>query len=157
MFLLDIVQALESSGVPYVLVGGYALALQGIVRATVDVDFVVSLKEKDLIAAERALNGLGLTSRIPVRAVDMARFHQEYRSEKNLVAWSFVDPRDPTRQVDLLIHPPLKTVKTQLVSIHGTKIRVATKASLLDMKRLANRPEDQLDIQKLEKAMGDEK
>ena len=36
--VLRIVTLLESEGVEYALIGGYALALQGIVRLTEDVD-----------------------------------------------------------------------------------------------------------------------
>lgn len=78
---------------------------------------------------------------------------EEYRKERNLIAWSFVDSRNPSRQVDLLIYPPLRSLKSELISVHGIKIRVATKATLLEMKRAANREEDQLDIKRLEEAL----
>lgn len=156
MLILDLVSQLEAAKIPYVIVGGYALAFHQIVRATVDIDLVVSLKEPDLESVEKILNKLGLKSRIPVRAKDIARFHQEYRKERNMIAWSFVDFQDPTRQVDLLIDPPLKTIKSELVSVHGRKVRIATKKSLLGMKRAANRPEDQMDILRLEEALREE-
>lgn len=157
MFLLDIVRRFEEEKIPYLLVGGYALALHGIVRATMDVDLVVSLKEADLTKAEKILNGLGLQSRIPVRAKDIAQFHEEYRKDRNLIAWSFVGFRDPSLQVDLLLHPPIRSLKGETISVHGTKVRVAAKQLLLEMKRAANRPEDQLDISRLEEALRDEK
>lgn len=157
MLLYEIADAFEKEKVPYALVGGYALALHGIVRATVDVDFVVSLKEKHLEAAEKILLKLGLTSRLPLRAREVSQFHEEYRTKRDLIAWSFVDFKDPSRQVDLLIFPLIKDVKSELISVHGQKIRVATKKSLLAMKRLANRAEDQLDIKKLEEAIRNEK
>jgi hypothetical protein len=157
LLLLELVKIFEKEKIPYLLVGGYALALQGIVRATMDVDFVVSLKEEHLVKAEKTLNQMGLQARIPVRAKDVAQFHEEYRLQRNLIAWSFVDFRDPSRQVDLLIHPPLKSLKSETISVHGIKVRVATKKTLLEMKRAANRPEDQLDISRLEEALRHEK
>jgi hypothetical protein len=157
VLLLEIVRKFEAEKIPYLLVGGYALALHGIVRATMDVDLAVSLDEPHLTKAEKVLNDLGLQSRIPVRAKDMAQFHEEYRKNRNLIAWSFVDFRDPSRQVDLLIHPPIRSLKSEVISVHGTIIRVATKKTLLEMKRAANRPEDQLDISRLEEALREEK
>lgn len=157
MFLLELCKAFSRNEIPYCLVGGYALALHGIVRATMDVDFAISLKQDHLETAEQALRALGLESRIPVRAQDISQFHEEYRLKRNLIAWSFVDAKNPTRQVDLLLHPPLKQLKTETISLHGLKIPVATKKTLLEMKRSSNRPEDQLDIQKLEEALEKEK
>lgn len=157
MLILDVTQAFESNKLPYVVVGGYALALHGIVRATVDVDLVVSLKEEHLVKAEALLNALALQSRIPVRAKDIAQFHEEYRKNRNMIAWSFVDFKDPSRQVDLLVYPPLGKLKVQTVSVYGKKLKVASIKSLLEMKKLANRPEDQLDIAKLEEAIENEK
>ena len=143
--------------VPYLVVGGYALALHGIVRATVDVDIVVSLKEKHLIKVEKVLHDLGLQSRLPIDAKEIAQFHKEFRVKRNLIAWSFVDFKDPTRQVDILIYPPIRLLKSEIISVHGTKIRVATKRSLLAMKQAADRPQDQLDIQKLKEALSEKK
>jgi hypothetical protein len=157
MLVLELVKRLEVEKIPYALVGGYALAFHGIVRATIDVDFVISLKEEHLIKAENVLSALGLQSRIPVRAKDIAQFHEEYRIQRSLIAWSFVDFKDPTRQVDLLIFPPLESIEIDKISVHGQKIRVASKSSLLKMKQAANRPEDQLDIQKLQEALRGEK
>lgn len=157
MLLLELIGSFDREKIPYILVGGYALALHGIVRATMDVDFVVSLEESHLMKAEQALRELGLQSRIPVRAKDLAEFHEEYRKHRNLIAWSFVDFQNPSRQVDLLIYPPIRALKSEIISVHGTRIRVATKKALLKMKRAANRPEDQLDILRLEEALREEK
>ncbi len=157
MFLIKLLDAFEKNNIPYVLVGGYALALQGIVRATVDIDLAVSLNKSHLVKAEKALNDLGLQSRIPIRAKDLAQFHEEYRKERNLIAWSFVDSKDVSRQVDLLFYPPIKSLKSELVSVHGLKVCVATKKTLLEMKKSANRPQDQMDITRLEEALREEK
>ena len=61
MFLLEICKNLKAAKVPFTVVGGYALALHGIVRATMDVDLVISLKQRDLQAAEKCLHSVGLT------------------------------------------------------------------------------------------------
>lgn len=154
---MELVLAFESAHIPYVLVGGYALALHGIVRATVDIDLVISLRESELQKAEDALKRLGLTSRIPVSAKEIANFHEEYRTNRNLIAWSFVDYKNPARQVDLLLFPAIKSVQSQTIKVHGQSVRVATKKALLKMKELANRKEDQLDIEKLKEAIANEK
>jgi hypothetical protein len=55
MFLYEVIDAIESVKIKYALVGGYALALHGIVRATMDVDLVISLSLKDFELVEQAL------------------------------------------------------------------------------------------------------
>jgi hypothetical protein len=42
MFLTELCQSLKNHSVRYALVGGYAVALHGAVRGTVDIDFVMS-------------------------------------------------------------------------------------------------------------------
>ncbi len=114
-----------------------------------DVDLVIGLSLKALTEAESALKTLGLTSRIPVKASDIASFRQEYIENRNLVAWSFVDFKDPTRQVDLLIVLGIEEIKVEKMSFGGKSLPVASLEDLLRMKLSANRPEDQSDIAKI--------
>jgi len=46
--LLDVIDALEACGVPYMLVGSFASNFYGIGRSTKDVDFVLQLDEKSV-------------------------------------------------------------------------------------------------------------
>lgn len=57
--------------IPYTLVGAHAVALHGTVRGTVDIDFIIKWSLKNLTLIEKALNELGLTSRLPIRSEDM--------------------------------------------------------------------------------------
>ncbi len=53
MFLFDVCKSLDKAKIGYAIVGGYALALHGIVRATMDVDLVIQIKRpKDLLDIE---------------------------------------------------------------------------------------------------------
>ena len=56
--LLRIVALLEEEQVEYALIGGYALALQGIVRLTEDVDILVEPTQENAARWVRALSGL---------------------------------------------------------------------------------------------------
>lgn len=153
MLLYEVVDSFEAEKVSYALVGGYALALHGVVRATMDVDFILTLTQSDFEAAERALARIGLKSRLPIRAQDVIKMRKEYIEKRNMVAWSFVDYSNPSRQVDLLITKDLKKVKTQKISVGGRKIVVATAQELLKMKEEAGRPQDLLDIQNLKEVL----
>ncbi|HEY8269813.1 MAG TPA: hypothetical protein VIG33_02925 [Pseudobdellovibrionaceae bacterium] len=97
MLLYQITDIFDISKIKYALVGGYALALHGLVRATMDVDLVLNLKQSDFEQAETALGKIDLQSRLPIRAQDIIKMRKEYIENRNLIAWSFVDYKNPTR------------------------------------------------------------
>lgn len=150
MLLYELVNTFDKNKLGYTIVGGYALALHGLVRATMDVDLVLSLRLEDYELAEKLLNQCGLTSRIPVRAKDIISMRKEFIENRNLIAWSFVDTKQPHRQVDLLITEDLRKLKTELVSVGQYKIRVVTLKELLSMKKKSGRPQDLVDIKNIE-------
>ena len=153
MLLYELTDAFEKAKLKYALVGGYALAIHGLVRATMDVDFVLSLKLADFELAEKVLKDLGLQSRLPVRAQDIIKMRQEYIEERNLIAWSFVDYKNPSRQVDILITKDLSDLKTVKISVGGRKITTATLLTLLEMKQESGRPQDLVDIKNIKKKL----
>lgn len=154
MFLTDVTTELARRKIKFAVVGGYALALHGIVRATMDVDLVIGLSKKNLVDAEAAMKALGLSSRIPVTAEEISKFRVEYIENRNLIAWSFVDFKDPSRQVDLLIILDVDDIEIEKISFGGKPLPVASLKSLLKMKVKANRKEDQLDIQRIKEKLG---
>lgn len=149
MLIYDVAKEFQKEKIPYAVVGGLALAFHGIVRATLDVDLIIQLSHKYLEKTEKALNNLGLTSRIPVRAKDISSFREEYIEKKNLIAWSFVDFKNPMRQVDILITLSLEDISYETIKIGGHKIPVAKLEDLAKMKKKANRPQDLIDLDKI--------
>ncbi len=157
MFIYQVLDTLTKARLKYALVGGYALVFHGLVRATVDVDLVLSLTIKDFKSAENALAKIGLKSRLPVRAEDIIKMRIEYIEKRNLLAWSFVDYADPTKQVDLLITKDVKDLDVEKVSVGGRKIYVATLSELLRLKTESGRPQDLVDIQNIRNKLANEK
>jgi len=153
MLLFDVTDSFDSHKLKYVLVGGYALALHGLVRATMDVDFVLQLRLGDFELAERALAKVGLTSRLPIRAQDVIKMRQEYIENRNLIAWSFVDYKNPSRQVDILITKDLRDLEVETVSVSGRKLSVVSLSELLRMKKEAGRPQDLVDVENIKNKM----
>jgi hypothetical protein len=70
--------SLSRAGVRYAIVGGHAVALHGAVRGTVDIDLALAWNRKTLVAAQKALNEVGLVSRLPLTADDIFDFRKEY-------------------------------------------------------------------------------
>lgn len=151
MFPLRVARALDQARVPYALVGGYAVALHGAVRGTVDVDLVVRLRETDFRRTERALNALGLQSRLPVTAVEVFRFREEYIRNRSLIAWTFVNPARPSEIVDVILTEDLAGMVVKKMKIQGQIVRIASIADLIRMKQGTGRPQDQEDIKALKR------
>lgn len=149
MLLYEVADALARAKVPFAIAGGYAVALHGAVRGTVDVDVVLTLRKKDFVAAEAAFRGLGLVPRLPVTAEEVFDFREEYIRRRNLVAWSFVDGRDPTRVVDVVITRDLARSRVVRVPVAGRSLPVLSREDLIAMKKESGRPQDLEDIRAL--------
>ena len=142
--------ALQDAGVRYAVVGGYAVALHGAVRGTVDIDLVFPWTERTLILAEAALNGIGLVSGLPVSAREVYAFRDEYVQNRNLIAWTFHNPDDPLEQVDIIINYDLTGKRTRRVQLASGPVQVLSIPDLVAMKRESGRPQDIEDIHALE-------
>ena len=151
MFVLRVIDALEAARVPHALAGGYAVALHGAVRGTVDVDLVLRLEEGPLDRARRALESLGLSSRLPLTASEVANFRHEYIERRNLLAWSFVNAERPSEIVDLVLTHDLKELKTTRIAVDARRIRVVGLADLIRMKKASGRPQDLADVDALKR------
>lgn len=149
-FLARVGAALAAAGVRYALVGGYAVALHGAVRGTVDVDVILAWDARSLRAAEAALAGIGLKSRLPVTADEVFRFRDEYIRNRNLIAWNFYNPRDLSEQLDIVIATDLKGKKVESIETADGPLRVLSRKDLIAMKRASGRPQDLADIAALE-------
>lgn len=149
MFFFEIIDTFENEKLPYAIVGGYALALHGIVRATMDIDILLTLDQNNFERAEKCLLALNLRSRIPVRAQDIIKMRKEYIENRNLIAWSFVDFQNPSRQLDIIITMDLKDVTIEKVSVGGRKARVICLKDLMKMKIASGRPQDLVDVESI--------
>ena len=151
LFLNRVCSALTEKGIHYAVVGGYAVALHGAVRGTVDVDIALRWNLKSLQATEQALLHMGLVSRLPVSADDVFQFRDEYIRNRNLIGWNFYNPSNPAEQVDIVITYDLKGKKISTVDTAGGPIRILSRMDLIKMKRASARPQDIEDAKALEK------
>jgi hypothetical protein len=151
MFLLRLVKALRANKVKFAITGGYAVALHGAVRTTLDVDIVISCTQESYQAAEAAMRSMGLVSRIPVRADELFNFREEFIKNRNVKAWGFVHPDRPSEIVDVVITHNLDSLKITKVDVQGVEVPILDKQSLITMKEDAGRPQDLEDISALKR------
>jgi hypothetical protein len=151
-----IFSALNDNHVRYVVVGGLATVLHGFARLTADIDMIVDLDPPEARRAVSALMDLGFRPRAPIDAFQFAdpQVRRAWFEEKGMRVMSLWDPTNPMREVDLFVEPPidfgLLWEHSELIHVRGVMIRIASIPDLIDMKRLAGRPEDLLDIDALQ-------
>lgn len=151
MFLKRLAQALEKANVRYALVGGYAVALHGAVRGTVDIDLVLALNREQFRKLEKAVATLGLKSHLPVTAEEVFDFREEYIARRNLIAWSFVNESNPTEVLAVIITHDVNEMETVDLQLGGFTVPVVSIDELIKMKKASARPQDIEDIAALEK------
>ena len=151
MFINKVCHALEQNGVRYAIVGGYAVALHGAVRGTMDVDIAINWDLNSLRKTEAALSEIGLVSRLPVSAGEVFQFRDEYISNRNLIAWNFYNPEDFSQQVDVIITYDLKGKGRQRLQTRSGSLQILRLTELIQMKRESGRPQDLEDVKALEK------
>lgn len=150
MFINKVCEALQKAKIPYAVVGGYAVALHGVPRGTFDIDFVIRWTLNNLVNTEKVLKKLGLVSRIPVDALSVFNFREEYITNRNLIAWNFYDPMNQSHQVDIIINYDLKDSSVKTIKTLYGSLRVLSKKDLIAMKKSSGRPQDLEDIKSLE-------
>ena len=140
-----ILATLDRHGVAYVLVGGMAMAAQGLVRATRDIDRVVSPESKNVDRLTAALRELFNDPEIDsIRADDLAG---EYP------AIQYVPPGCDF-WIDILARLGEEAfrftdMESEELVLEGVRVRVATSRMLYRMKKDTVRPQDRLDPQVL--------
>jgi hypothetical protein len=150
MLINRLASALQHEGVGFAVVGGFAVALHGAVRGTIDVDIVLRFSRKDFLAAEKALKSLGLVSRLPVDAGQVFDFREDYIKNRNLVAWSFYNPSNPAEIIDVVITHDLGKMKVDRIKVGKDMIPIVSRRDLIAMKKKSGRPQDLEDVKALE-------
>jgi hypothetical protein len=141
---MRILSAFEHHGVAYVLVGSMAMAAQGIVRATRDIDVFVSADESNIARLKAALREVFDDAEIDsISAADLA-------GEYPVIQYV---PPGSDYWIDILARLGeairYADVESEVLQVEGVPIRVATPRMLYRMKRDTVRPQDRVDAQVL--------
>lgn len=148
-FILTVVEALEKHRVNYCIVGGIAVSLHGAIRGTIDVDTLIEHSLAQFELCEKALKSIGLIPRLPLTPKELFTFREEYIKNRNLIAWSFVNPQNPLQVVDVIMTEDAKTVEIHKSKIYGKNFRLISVKNLIKMKQKSGRPQDLEDIKAL--------
>jgi len=141
---MALLAAMEREGVRYVLIGSMAMAANGIVRATRDVDFAVASDEDNI---ERL--------RVALRSVFDDPSINEIDADELSGAYPVVQylPPDESYSIDIIARLgdayAFDDIEWHWMDVEGLRIKVATPRMLYAMKRDTVREQDRLDAQML--------
>lgn len=138
-----LVTTFDKAGIDYAVCGGLAMAIYGFVRATVDIDILIrpeSLEDAFKLAAELGFDIRGLDISFKERAVEIRRV-------------SKIDDTGEVLSLDLLlVTPAVEDVwkSKETITFVGRTWNVVSRDGFIKMKTLAGRPQDLVDIERLE-------
>ncbi len=149
------ITALNDSGEPYVIVGGFAVVMHGVSRFTPDMNIIVPFEQGSI---ERICSTLESHHFIPFGSVTREQFQnpseRENLIEKGHWFYTFVDEQAPTFRIDLFLQHPIPFVELRDeamdVSFHEGGTKVCSFDHLMKLKRLADRGQDKVDVENLE-------
>lgn len=150
-FLERVCDTLATAKVGFVVVGGYAVALHGACRGTLDVDIALRWSDDDVKRAVAALHDIGLVSRVPVTADDVLRSRDELIHKRRMRAWNFHNPDNIAEQVDVMIDYDAAGKAVVYKKLPDATVPVLNVGDLIEMKRASGRRQDRADIAALEK------
>lgn len=152
MFLPKVFKALNQKKVRYLVVGGVASIFYGNPRFTMDLDLWVDPDENNLTRLVKAFNALHFKPRIPVKAEEFISLdnRKRWRKEKGMLAFTFLNPKNPLENVDILCEGPVAFEKAyrhkSIFKAERLSIPTISRDYLIIMKERAGREQDKQDV-----------
>lgn len=146
---LDVLEALSQEGVEYVVIGSMAMAVQGLPRATHDLDLFLAPNRNNIEAAKQALHKLFADPSV-----------EEIDSDEMIGAYPAVAYSPPHGRYSLDLLTRLGKAfdwqdllqESEVVQMKNLQVRVATPAMLYRMKKDTVRPQDHADALRIREA-----
>jgi hypothetical protein len=139
--LRNLTAALEADGLDYALCGGVALAIHGVPRATQDIDLL--LRPENLARLRDAIRGCGFT---------LESLPMDFASGITIQRFTKLIDGQPLMLDVLLVSDALETVwaSRQHAEYEGGPVHVVSREGLITLKLAAARPQDLVDVQRLQ-------
>lgn len=157
MYYEDVFNQLNNKKVRYLVVGGIAVNLYGVPRATMDLDLMVETSKTNLSKLIAVLEELGYKPKVPVKACELAdpKKRKIWREEKHMIVFSFIHLRLPYQQIDIFLDNPMDFEEANraryLTTAKRIKIPLLSIDHLIKLKLDLGREQDLADVEALEK------
>jgi len=157
MFYVDLFSALARHKVDYLLIGGLAVSLHGVERATMDVDITVAMNPDNLASLIEAAKELKLSpvQPVPLESLSDLELLRRWQAERHLEAFALRSADLVGVTVDVLLFPPVEFTgmasRAAVFNVANTAIQVASIDDLIALKQAVGRPIDIADIEHLQR------
>jgi predicted nucleotidyltransferase len=145
-----ILRALEAESVRFVVIGGVALAVQGYIRSTVDLDIVYARDQPNMTALTAALAPLHPRLRTSGGDVPFLWDARTLRSGTNFTLVTDAGALDLLADLPGVESFDSLWERADVTDLYGVAVRVASLDDLLAMKRATGRLKDESDVLALE-------
>ena len=153
-----IFRALQEAEARYLVVGGIAVIAHGYVRLTKDLDLVLDLSSESLKRSLTVLQSLGYRPINPVPILDFAdpKLRRDWTENRNMIVFNLVSDQFPDVAIDVFAKEPFQFdseyahAETKEVA-PNIWARVVSVPTLVALKKVADRDQDRIDINKLKK------
>lgn len=153
----NVFKKLHERRVKYLLIGGVAVNLHGIPRATGDLDMLLAMDQENVHKFVSIAKELGLIPKVPVKPEDLGdpQKVKEWKESKNMRVFSFMHPDNPYICIDIMTenYLPFEDAYNRKTTVNawGVDVAVASIDDLIKLKKIAGRPQDLMDIELLER------
>jgi len=134
---------LNKNRIPYLVIGGIAVNLHGLIRLTRDLDLMIDLTKKHL---EKFINVMG--------SLDYSTSVPKYKWPK-LTAIAFEHKGDPTKRVDIFLKNPMDFKRAhkrrKVFTVEGIRISCISLNDLIRLKSKVDRVRDWIDVGSLKR------
>lgn len=158
MFYVEILKSLHENQIRYLIVGGVAVNLHGVPRATFDFDLVISVDTENMTRLLELLQKDGFVPMLPEDPKGLLDPEKisDWINSKNLIAFSFHHSKENYKVVDIVLDHPLNFeeayARRVVKKFESLELHLASIEDLISMKEKSARPKDLKDIEFLKKA-----
>ena len=137
-----IFQELEKRKIRYLVAGGFAVNFHKVQRATVDLDLIIHLQPKNILALVAMMTALGYKPRLPIDPREFAdmKKRSSWIEDKGMLVFSFLNPTNPFELIDIFTKEPKpfdSLWRRRLdIAVFGIKIRAGREKDIFDAKEL---------------------
>jgi hypothetical protein len=158
VFYQEILEGLYREKIRYLIVGGLAVNLHGVPRATFDLDLILSTDASNITRFCDLLKALGYVPRLPVDPLALSDEGsvQEWIAKGNMNSFSFYHALENRKVIDVVLdHPldfPAAFERKTILKMDDTELYLASLDDLMEMKRNTGRQKDASDVDMLSMA-----
>ncbi len=139
MFFYQVIESLERNAIPYLVTGGYAVALHGYIRKTFDIDIISDNSFEGLVEIEHALKECGLRpENFSAQSIEKLKDVE--------TSWYFINPKDETQRVDIHIQFNALKMNSKIKRMQSYQVPIVTFEDLVKMKEGSSEEKDKNDL-----------